>query len=81
MAAPSTQQVPNAGVGVRIVPSLHKAKTGGRLAHTIRKFLGQDLGPGISAAPPGRDFEQVRSKGNGSGPHSEKRTSRAQPSN
>jgi hypothetical protein len=41
------------------------------LAHTIRKFLGQDLGPGIGAAPLGRDFEQVRSKGNGSGPHSE----------
>jgi hypothetical protein len=63
MAAPSTQQVPNAGVGVRIVPSLHKAKTGGRLAHTIRKFLGQDLGPEISAAPFGCDIELVGSKG------------------
>ena len=45
------------------------------MAHTILNFLGQDLGPGISTAPLGRDFEQVRSKGNGSGPHSEKRTS------
>src|ERR1700732_5470379 len=59
-------------LGFHIMPSLYKAKMGGRLAHTIRKFLGQDLGPGISAAPLGRDFEQVRSKGIGSGPHSEK---------
>jgi hypothetical protein len=57
------------------MPSLYKAKMAGRLAHTIRKFLGQDLEPGISAAPLGRDSEQVRSKENGSGPHSEKRTS------
>jgi hypothetical protein len=56
------------------MPSLYKAKMGGRLAHTIRKLLGQDLGPGISAAPLGRDFEQVRSKGKGSGSHSEKPT-------
>ena len=42
------------------MPSLSKAKMGGRLAHTIQQFLGQDLGPGISAAPLGRDFEQVR---------------------
>jgi hypothetical protein len=66
MAAPSGRQVTNAGVGVRIVPSLHKAKTEGRLAHTIRKFLGQDLGPGFSAVPLGCDFELVGSKGNAS---------------
>jgi hypothetical protein len=54
------------------VPSLYNAKMGGGLAHTIQKFLGQDLGPGVSAAPFGRDFEQVRSKGIGSGLHSEK---------
>jgi hypothetical protein len=58
------------------MPSLYKAKMGGRVAHTIRKFLGQDLGPGTGAAPLGRDFEQVRSKGNGSGPHSNKLASR-----
>src|ERR1700739_4031717 len=52
---------------VHVMPSLNKAKMGGRLAHTIQKFLGQDLGPGISAAPLGRDFGQVRSKGNGMG--------------
>jgi hypothetical protein len=63
-------------LGIHIMPSLYKAKIAGRLAHTIRKFLGQDLGPGISAAPLGGDFEEVRSKGNGSGPHSDKRTSR-----
>jgi hypothetical protein len=66
MAAPSAQQATNGDVGVRIVPSLHKAKTGGRLAHTIRKFLGQDLGPGISAASLGCDFELFGSKGNAS---------------
>jgi hypothetical protein len=47
------------------------------LTDTIRKFLGQGLGPGISAAPLGRDFEQVRSKGNGSGPLSEETTYQA----
>jgi hypothetical protein len=67
MAAPSTQQVTNAGLAVRIVPSLHKAKTGGRLAHTIRKFLGQDLGPEINAAPLGCDFELVGPKENALG--------------
>src|ERR1700680_4907088 len=61
-------------LGVHIMPSLYKAKMEGRLAHTIRKFLGQDLGPGISVAPLDLDFEQVRSKGNGSGPDSDKPT-------
>src|ERR1700674_5203211 len=61
-------------LGVHIMPSLYKAQMGGRLAHTNWKFLGQGLGPGISAAPLDRDFEQVRSKGNGSAPHSEKGT-------
>jgi len=55
------------------MPLHHKAQMGGRLAHSLRKFLGQDFGTGISAAPLGRDFDQVRSKGNGTGPHSEKR--------
>jgi hypothetical protein len=58
------------------MPLHYKAQMGVRLAHSLRKSLGQDFGKGISAGPLGRDFDQVRSKGNGTGPHSEKRAYR-----